>query len=66
MATPSLNHWKVAPVVVEAAVNVTEPPAQKVVGPPAVIVGTAGIGFTVIVNPAEAVLEQRPDVATAV
>ena len=30
-------------------VNTTEPPAQKVVGPPAVITGEAGIGFTVIV-----------------
>ena len=32
-------------------VNTTEPPAeQKVVGPPAVIVGTVGIGFTVTVS----------------
>ena len=30
-------------------VNVTEPPSQKVVGPPAVMVGTAGFGFTVTV-----------------
>jgi hypothetical protein len=30
-------------------VNTTEPPAQNVVGPPAVTVGAAGIGFTVIV-----------------
>jgi hypothetical protein len=30
-------------------VNMTEPPAQNVVGPPAVTVGAAGIGFTVIV-----------------
>ena len=28
-------------------VKVTEPPAQKVVGPPAVIEGAAGKGFTV-------------------
>ena len=30
-------------------VSTTEPPAQKVVGPPGVIVGVAGIGLTVIV-----------------
>lgn len=30
-------------------VNTTEPPAQKVVGPPAVMTGAAGIGFTVMV-----------------
>jgi len=30
-------------------VSNTEPPAQKVVGPPGVIVGVAGIAFTVIV-----------------
>ena len=28
-------------------VSTTEPPAQNVVGPPAVIVGAAGVGFTV-------------------
>ena len=28
-------------------VNTTDPPVQKVVGPPAVIVGAEGIGFTV-------------------
>ena len=31
------------------AVSTTELPAQKVVGPPAVITGVAGIGFTVMV-----------------
>jgi hypothetical protein len=35
-------------------VNVTEPPAQNVVGPPAVIVGVVGNAFTVTVVPAEA------------
>ena len=30
-------------------VNVTEPPEQNVVGPPAVIVGALGVGFTVTV-----------------
>ena len=40
--------------VAEDDVNVTEPPSQKVVGPPGVMVGVAGIGFTVTVVPAEA------------
>ena len=35
--------------VAEEEVNVTEPPAQKVVGPPAVMVGTGGSGLTVTV-----------------
>lgn len=38
----------------EEDVSVTEPPAQKVVGPPAVIVGTGGSGFTVTVTEAGA------------
>jgi hypothetical protein len=33
--------------VADEEVKVTEPPAQKVTGPPAVIVGTGGTGFTV-------------------
>lgn len=33
-------------------VKVTEPPLQKVVGPPGVIVGVAGGAFTVIMVPA--------------
>jgi hypothetical protein len=33
----------------EDEVSVTLPPEQKVVGPPAVIVGVAGVGFTVTV-----------------
>jgi hypothetical protein len=40
--------------VAEDEVKVTEPPAQKVVGPPAVIVGVAGSGFTVTVVAADA------------
>jgi hypothetical protein len=32
---------------------VTDPPAQKEVGPPAVIVGVAGVGFTVTVVAAD-------------
>jgi hypothetical protein len=39
--------------VADEEVNVTEPPAQKVVGPLAVIVGTAGSGLTVTVVAAE-------------
>jgi hypothetical protein len=37
-------------------VKVTLPPAQKVVGPPAVIVGVAGKAFTVTTVAAEAKL----------
>ena len=40
-------------------VSVTEPPAQNVVGPLAVIVGTGGSGFTVTTSVAE-VDEQVP------
>ncbi|MNY39593.1 hypothetical protein D3C86_1742840 [compost metagenome] len=41
-----LDHKYVVPVL---AVNVTDPPAQKVNGPPAVMVGAAGKAFTVTV-----------------
>ena len=47
--------WVVAPPgvqrlpVVALEVSVTLPPAQKVVGPPAVTVGAEGSGFTVTV-----------------
>lgn len=34
-------------------VNTTDPPEQKVVGPPAVIAGAAGSGFTVTAEEAE-------------
>lgn len=56
--------WVVAPVdqvfpVAEEEVNVTEPPVQNVVGPPAVMVGTAGSGFTVTVVAVETD-EQEP------
>lgn len=55
-------------------VNVTEPPAQKVVGPPGVIVGVAGGAVTVIVVPAlvelqvpfETVTVYVPDVETVI
>ena len=36
-----------------AAVNETEPPSQKVKGPPAATVGCGGIGFTVTAVEAE-------------
>ncbi|MNU79314.1 hypothetical protein D3C71_689280 [compost metagenome] len=49
---------QVFPVVADD-VKTTEPPAQNVVGPPAVIVGTAGSGFTVTVVATD-VAEQTP------
>jgi xanthosine utilization system XapX-like protein len=39
-------------------VNVTSPPTQKVVGPLGVIVGVAGVGFTVTVVALEGALGQ--------
>ena len=45
--------------VAEEEVKVTEPPAQNVVGPPAVMVGVAGTGFTVTVVATE-VAEHKP------
>jgi hypothetical protein len=61
--------WVVAPVdhtlpVADEEVKTTLPPAQKVNGPPAVIVGVAGSGFTVTVVPAD-VAEVQPAVVTA-
>ncbi len=47
-------------------VSVTLPPVQKVVGPPGVIVGAAGIGLTVTVVAAEAALAQPSDVTVTV
>jgi len=47
-------------------VSVTLPPLQNVVGPPALIVGVAGVGFTVTVDDAEGVLLQPPFVTTVV
>jgi hypothetical protein len=57
--------WVVAPVlhtlpVALLLVNVTLPPAQKVNGPPALIVGVAGLGFTVTVVPALVALHPLP------
>src|SRR5204862_74552 len=44
MGLPFRYHW--LPVAL-LDVSVTEPPVQKVVGPPGVIVGVAGMGLTV-------------------
>ena len=41
-------------------VSVTLPPGQKVNGPPAVIVGRGGLGFTVTVVPALVELHPLP------
>jgi hypothetical protein len=64
---------QVFPVALED-VNTTDPPAQNVVGPPAVIIGVAGTGFTVTVVGADAaehvpfdtVTEYVPDVVTVI
>jgi hypothetical protein len=55
VADPPLDH--VFPVG-EEDVSTTLPPWQKVVGPPAVIVGAAGFGSTEIVTGAEVVDKQ--------
>jgi hypothetical protein len=56
MGRPSINHW--LPVAL-LDVSVTLPPKeQNVVGPPGVIVGVAGSGFTVTVVAEEAALVQ--------
>jgi hypothetical protein len=52
--------------VADEEVNVTLPPSQKVVGPLVVMVGVAGIGFTVTVVPAEAAEVQPPLVTVTV
>jgi hypothetical protein len=39
-------------------VRVTLPPEQKVVGPPGVIVGVAGIGFTVTASAGDVLVHQ--------
>jgi hypothetical protein len=44
-------------------VSVTLPPSQNVVGPPGVMVGVAGIEFTVTAVAAEGALEQ-PEAVT--
>ena len=59
--------WVVAPFdqtfpVEDEEVSVTDPPLQKVVAPLAVIVGTAGTGFTVTFTVADGTEEQAPKV----
>lgn len=51
--------------VVEDEVSTTEPPAQKVVAPPAVIAGTAGFGFTVTLVAAAAAVEHPKPFVTS-
>lgn len=45
-------------------VNVTEPPAQNVVGPPGVIIGVAGAAGPL--NVCARMLEEHPDARTSV
>ena len=52
---PFRDHWLPLALL---DVSVTLPPAQNVVGPLGVIVGVAGIGFTVTLVAAEAALVQ--------
>jgi len=56
---------QVFPVVAEE-VSTTLPPAQKVVGPPAEIVGAAGIGLTVTAIGADVEAGQEPAAAETV
>ena len=63
MAMLSLYHW--LPVAAED-VSITLPPSQKVVAPPAVMVGLAGIGLTVTVVFADGGDEQPFVVTTTV
>ena len=51
-------------VVPAEAVKVTEPPAQNVVGPPAVIAGAAGVGFTTTVVGADVALQPKAPTVT--
>lgn len=52
--------------VADEDVKVTLPPIQKVVGPPAEIVGVAGMGFTVTVVPDDGADVQPPLVTVTV
>jgi hypothetical protein len=56
-----LYHWLPLALL---EVRVTFPPAQKVVGPPGVTVGVAGIGLTVTVVDADGALGQPLVVTT--
>ena len=64
-AVVTVIDWVVSPVdhkfPLEAEeVNTTDPPAQNVVGPPAVITGTEGIGLTVTVVGADVDVQPKP------
>jgi len=50
--------------VEDEEVNTTEPPVQKLVEPPAVIVGVDGIELTVTVVPEE-LADEQPEFVTA-
>ena len=52
--------------IAEEDVSVTEPPEQKVVGPPAVIVGVAGLEFTVTTVAADVAEQPEPFVTVTV
>jgi hypothetical protein len=56
-----LYHWFPLALL---EVSVTLPPVQNVVGPPALIVGVAGVGLTVTVVDADAALGQPLVVTT--
>jgi hypothetical protein len=60
---PSRYHW--LPVAL-LEVRVTLPPVQNVVGPPGVIVGVAGVGFTVTLVEEDGALAQPPVVTMTV
>jgi hypothetical protein len=63
IAYPSLYHWL---PVAEDEVNTTDPPAQNVVAPPALIVGVDGIALTTIVMPALWTLVQPAELVITV
>ena len=63
IAVPFRFHWL---PVAEDELSTTELPWQNVVGPPAVIVGVAGVGLTVTVVIAEVALQLLPLVTVTV
>jgi hypothetical protein len=70
-AVETVIDWVVAPLdqvlpLAEDDVNVTDPPVQNAVGPPAVIVGVDGKEFTVTTVPADEVDVQPPLVTLTV
>lgn len=70
-AVVTVMDWVVSPVdhklpIGEDEVRTTLPPIQNVVGPPALIVGVGGIGFTVTVVPADGADEQPATVTVTV